>query len=184
VLKYPAIEIDLKQTKDGIFVLSHDPKWGDAVLEQTNFNDLKDVEYTVVKTGGLVGGHLTDEERTYTAKICTFERYLEICKQYGIIAIIELKTSAGISNWTEANSPKSSRMPKIMELIKKFNTREEYEAYKFSGEYKVPNVCIIDDTDVEYNSNDPFWIEPLEDVTITMENNNHVKSYYSFDKIH
>lgn len=26
ILKYPAIEIDLKQTKDGVFVLSHDPK--------------------------------------------------------------------------------------------------------------------------------------------------------------
>ena len=121
VLKYPAIEIDLKQTKDGIFVLSHDPKWGDAVLEQTNFNDLKDVEYTVVKTGGLVGGHLTDEERTYTAKICTFERYLEICKQYNIVAVIELKTSTGVSNWTELNAPQQSKMSQIMELIKKYD---------------------------------------------------------------
>ena len=121
VLKYPAIEIDLKQTKDGIFVLSHDPNWGDAVLDQTNYSDLKDVEYTVTKTAGLVGKHLTEEQRTYTAKICTFERYLEICQQYNIIAVIELKTSAGISNWTELNAPQQSKMPKIMELIKKYD---------------------------------------------------------------
>ena len=121
VLKYPAIEIDLKQTKDGVFVLSHDPNWADAVLSETNYEDLKNVEYTVVKTGGLVGGHLTEEERTYTSKICTFERYLEICKQYNIIAVIELKTSAGISNWTELNAPQQSKMPQIMELIRKYD---------------------------------------------------------------
>lgn len=124
VLKYPAIEIDLKQTKDGVFVLSHDPNWGDAKLESTNYEDLKNVEYTVKKNAGIVEGNLTDAQRTYTAKICTFERYLEICKQYNIIAIIELKTSAGISNWTEANAPQSSKMPKIMELIKKYDMLE------------------------------------------------------------
>ena len=119
VLKYPAIEIDLKQTKDGVFVLSHDPVWGDVVLEETNYDDLKDVEYTVTKTAGIVGSSLSNEERTYTAKICTFERYLEICKEYNIIAVVELKTSAGISNWTESNTPEKSRMPAMMELIKK-----------------------------------------------------------------
>ena len=121
VLKYPAIEIDLKQTKDGIFVLSHDPNWGDAKLEETNYEDLKDVEYKVTKNKGVVEGNLTEKERTYTAKICTFERYLEICKSHNIIAVIELKTSKGISNWTEANAPKTSRMPEIMKLIKKYD---------------------------------------------------------------
>lgn len=121
VLKYPAIEIDLKQTKDGIFVLSHDPNWADAILEKTNYQDLMNVEYTVTKTGGVVGGHLSEEERTYTSTICTFERYLEICSQYNIIAVIELKTSPGISNWTEKNAPDQSRMSKIMDLIKKYN---------------------------------------------------------------
>lgn len=121
VLKYPAIEIDLKQTKDGVFVLSHDPNWGDAILENTNYEDLKNVEYTVTKNAGIVEGNLTEAQRTYTAKICTFERYLEICKQYNIIAIVELKTSSGISNWTEANAPQTSKMPKIMEAIKKYD---------------------------------------------------------------
>ena len=119
VLKYPAIEIDLKQTKDGVFVLSHDPVWGNVELEKTNYEDLKNVEYTVTKSEGIPGKGLSVKERTYTSKICTFERYLEICKEYNIIAIIELKTSSGISNWTESNAPDKSRMPAVMELIKK-----------------------------------------------------------------
>ena len=124
-LKYPAIEIDLKQTKDGVFILSHDPTWGGVSLEQTNYADLKEVEYTVTKTQGIVGAGLSDAQRTYTAKICTFERYLEICKEYHITAIIELKTSAGISNWTEKNAPQTSRMKDIMELIKKYDMLEQ-----------------------------------------------------------
>lgn len=125
VLKYPAIEIDLKQTKDGVFVLSHDPNWGDAVLEKTDYQDLKDVEYKVTKNAGIVEGNLTQEQRTYTAKICTFDRYLEICSKYNIIAIIELKTSPGISNWTEANAPHTSKMSKIMDAIKKYNMLDQ-----------------------------------------------------------
>ena len=74
-------------------MLSHDPNWGDAKLEETNYEDLKDVEYKVTKNKGVVEGDLTEKERTYTAKICTFERYLEICKSHNIIAVIELKTS-------------------------------------------------------------------------------------------
>lgn len=121
VLKYPAIEIDLKQTKDGVFVLSHDPNWGEAILEQINYEDLIGVKHTVIKSAGYAGENLTEEQRTFTSTICTFERYLEICKQYNIIAVIELKTSTGISNWTEKNAPEQSRMTKIMELIKKYD---------------------------------------------------------------
>lgn len=121
VLHYPAIEIDLKQTKDGVFVLSHDPKWGGVSLSETNYEDIKDVKETVTKNEGIVESGLTEEQRTYTSTICTFERYLEICKQYNITAVIELKTSSGISNWTESNAPQSSRMKNIMELIEKYD---------------------------------------------------------------
>lgn len=66
-----------------------------------------------------------------------------------------------------------------MELIKKFNTREEYDAYKLGGDYKAPNICIIGDEDIEYNGNDPFWIEALEDLYVSFSK----KMSYSFDKI-
>ena len=124
-LHYPAIEIDLKQTKDGVFVLSHDPTWGNVSLEDTNYEDLKEVEYTVTKATGVINGGSDSKKETYTSKICTFERFMEICKEYHVIAIIELKTSKGISNWTELNKPQTSRMPAIMEIIEKYDMLEQ-----------------------------------------------------------
>lgn len=111
VLKYQAIEIDLKQTKDGVFVLSHDPTFGNYTLEACTWEELKDVTITAKRSGGLPEGG------TYEAKLCSLERYLEICKQYNITAVIELKTSKGISNWTEQHSPQSSRMPDLIKQI-------------------------------------------------------------------
>ena len=99
---YQAIECDLKQTKDGVFVTCHDDVFGKVSIPQTNWNDLKDVETSVTR-GGI----------TYTSKICTLERYLEICKQYNVTAVIELKDSKGITNSDQ------SRMPQLMDLIKK-----------------------------------------------------------------
>ena len=116
VLKYTAIEIDLKQTKDGVFVLSHDETFAGYELGQYNWDFLKDIEVTVSRSPGISG---LDKNNSYTAKLCTLERYLEICKEYNITAVIELKTSAGISNWTETNTPQSSRMPALIKEIEK-----------------------------------------------------------------
>lgn len=116
VLKYTAIEIDLKQTKDGVFVLSHDETFAGYELGQYNWDFLKDIEVTVTRAPGISG---LDKNNSYTAKLCTLARYLEICKEYNITAVIELKTSAGISNWTETNSPESSRMPALIKEIEK-----------------------------------------------------------------
>ncbi len=114
VLKYPAIEIDLKQTKDGVFVLSHDETFAGYKLSDYTWEELKDKEVTVKRSQGLSNLGVNN---TFTAKLCTLERYLEICKTYNIIAVIELKTSAGISNWTEQNTPEKSRMPALIKQI-------------------------------------------------------------------
>lgn len=115
-LNYQAIEIDVKQTKDGVFVLCHDPKFGNYDLESYTWEQLKDVEVTETRKSGLAGDTVIGSGK-YTYKLCTLERYLEICKQYGVTAVIELKTSTGISNWTELNSPQNSRMPALIKVI-------------------------------------------------------------------
>ncbi len=97
---YKAIECDVKQTKDGVFVTCHDDKFADLSLATTNFADLKDV--TITKTRG---------NGTYTSKICTFARYLEICKENHAYAVVELKSSKGIT------SSDQSRMPALMKEI-------------------------------------------------------------------
>ena len=123
VLKYQAIEIDVKQTKDGVFVLCHDDTWKgkgpndktDVVytIASTNYNDLKDVVRTESRNSGIPSQNGSVTNSPYSSKICTLERYLEICKEYGITAVIELKYSEGI------NASSQSRMQALMDEIEK-----------------------------------------------------------------
>ena len=111
-LQYQALETDVKQTKDGVFVCCHDDTFGGYTIANTNWEDLKDVVVTSSRTAGYPSqyGEMPGSGK-YSSKICTLERYLEICKQYGIYAVVELKGSPGISNSDQ------SRMPDLMKLI-------------------------------------------------------------------
>lgn len=102
IKKYDAIECDVKQTKDGVFVVCHDNDFAGISIANTNWEDLKNVTKTLTR-GGV----------EYTATLCTFERYLEICKEYDLFAVVELKSSAGITNSDQ------SRMSALMEIINK-----------------------------------------------------------------
>lgn len=59
--------------------MCHDDTFNNIAIANTNWEDLKDIEYTTTR-GGI----------SYTTKICTLERYLEICKEYNVYAVIEL----------------------------------------------------------------------------------------------
>ena len=112
-LKYTCVEIDLKSTKDGVFVLSHDDTFGGISIASTNWADLKDVEISSSRTAGypFQNGEAPGNGK-YTAKLCTLDRFLDICKQYGTKAVIELKGSPGITNSDQ------SKMPALMTAIK------------------------------------------------------------------
>ena len=99
---YQAIECDVKQTKDGVFVTSHDDTFNNKTIAQYTWDEIKDVEYTATR-GGI----------SYTTKLCTFEEYLKICKAGHCKAIVELKSSAGITNSDQ------SRMQALMDVITK-----------------------------------------------------------------
>ena len=113
-LKYTCVEIDVKQTKDGVFVLCHDDNFGDYTLASTNWDTLKNYKVSGTRNSGYpkeLG--LVKNNGKYTAGLCTLKRFLEICKQYEVTAVIELKYSAGI------NSSSQSRMSALMDEIKK-----------------------------------------------------------------
>lgn len=120
VLKYQALETDVKQTKDGVFVCCHDDTFAGINIANTNWDDLKDVVTNSSRTAGYPSqyGEMPGTGK-YSSKICTLERYLEICKEYGIYAVVELKGSPGISNSDQ------SRMPQLMELIKQEDMLEQ-----------------------------------------------------------
>lgn len=118
-LKYQAIEVDLKQTKDGVFVLCHDDTFGDYTIANTNWDVLKDVEITKSRSAGFPANNGSVINSPYTSKICSLERYLEICKQYNVKAVIELKSSKGITNSDQ------SRMQALMDVIEKYEMRNK-----------------------------------------------------------
>ena len=82
-LNFYGIETDVKVTKDGYFVCNHDDV---AVFEDGSKKIVKDSTREELLAKKLDGATKDTEY------MCTFERYLEICKNSNKIAIIELKT--------------------------------------------------------------------------------------------
>lgn len=99
---YQALECDVKQTKDGVFVMSHNDDFNGHMLANETYQELKDIVLTKER-GGIL----------YSTKLCTLERYLDICKEYDVIPVIELKVSKGILN------KDTSRMQALLDVIEK-----------------------------------------------------------------
>ena len=108
-LHYQALECDVHQTSDGVFVVNHDDDYLGINIASITYDELKTIEKTE-KTFGYPKSLGLAEEK-YTATICTVERYLQICKEYGCIAVVELKSSPGISSYSQ------DRMQALMDLI-------------------------------------------------------------------
>ena len=115
VLKYQYVEIDLKQTSDGVFVLSHDDTFGDYTLSTTPWSVLKDYQITKARNGGYPSNNGSVTGSPYTAGLCTLERFLDICKTYNVRPVIELKSSKGITNSDQ------SRMQALMDVIESYD---------------------------------------------------------------
>ena len=111
-LKYQLVEVDIKQTKDGVFVLCHDDDFAGYTLSSYTWDQLKDIERTSTRKDGFAKPDVKGDGK-YTSKLCTLERFLEICKQYNVKAVIELKSSNGITNSNQ------SRMQALMDEIEK-----------------------------------------------------------------
>ena len=101
---YHYLETDVKVTKDGKFVCWHDDALTKASSQPTiNANTLSYLQsLTLTQTRGGV---------TYTGKLTTFERYLDICKEYGVAPVIEFKWADGI------NSNDQSNIPALMKIV-------------------------------------------------------------------
>ena len=173
---YQGIECDVKQTKDGVFVMCHDDTFAGLTLTSTNYDDLKDVVLTQTR-GGV----------TYSSKICTLERYLQICKNNNGYAVIELKYSNGINNNDQ------SRMQALMDVIEKCGMLNnvvflgsQYKCLEWTranGYDYIPcqylvnscesetvfNRCVENKFDVSFNisySNSQEWIDRYHDAGI------------------
>lgn len=97
-LGYDFLETDIRVTKDSVLVCSHDDKTerlgGNLVVADATIEELKG-ETLTQKRGG----------NDYTGEICTFQEYLDICRDNNVRPLIELKWSTGINNDDFSNIP-------------------------------------------------------------------------------
>jgi len=88
---YAGLECDVRVTKDGQYVISHDETTerlgGHLTVADATLSELQAEVYTQ-----------TRYEVTYTGHICTVAEYLDICVEKGVFPVVELKWSTGINN--------------------------------------------------------------------------------------
>lgn len=95
---YDGLECDVRVTKDGEYVISHDDNTtrlgGKLTVANATLAELKAETYTQTR-GGV----------TYTGTICTIDEYLDICVEKNVFPVIELKSTTGINGSTMTNFP-------------------------------------------------------------------------------
>ena len=91
VYGYDGLECDVRVTKDGFYVISHDETTnrlgGNLTVADATLAELQ-AELDTQTRGGV----------TYTGRICTVDEYLAICVEKGVFPVIELKWTTGINN--------------------------------------------------------------------------------------
>lgn len=99
------LECDIRVTADTVFVISHDEtteRLGGALkIADATLADLKAEKYHQTRNGVDYSG----------STICTLAEYLDICRHFGVLPVIELKWGTGVNNDDQSN------MPRLVELI-------------------------------------------------------------------
>lgn len=110
---YGAIECDVKTTKDNIFIINHDDNLDRLGVEGVNIH-----EHTAEYLQSLELKQTRDGIE-YTAHLCTLSEYLDICKEYNVIPVIELKYSHNLYWRLDDNSKYCyDGVPALIKLIR------------------------------------------------------------------
>ena len=111
VYGFQALECDVKMTKDLVPVCWHDDNLSKGpnnyAIASTNLATLQAEELTQTRNG-----------TTYRGYICTLDRYMEICRDYNVIPVVELKYTTGIT------ASDMSNFYKIYEVIQKYHMED------------------------------------------------------------
>ena len=110
---YQGLECDVKVTVDSQLVC-----WHDDHLKRVGIDSIM-IPATTLEQLQSLSLVQTRKDVTYTAKICTVDEYLAICKEYNVFPVIELKWGIGLNN------NDMTLFPALYALIEKHGLVEE-----------------------------------------------------------
>ncbi|MBQ6165839.1 MAG: hypothetical protein IJK41_00175 [Muribaculaceae bacterium] len=106
------LECDIRVTADGTFVISHDDSYKRLGGPETKIADMS--------TEQVLSTRLTSKRHgfTYAANPCTLGEFLDLCKQYDVVPVIEVKVCTSIhSNTGSEDEPVFDGIPALINLI-------------------------------------------------------------------
>jgi glycerophosphoryl diester phosphodiesterase len=106
------LECDIRVTADGTFVVSHDASYKRLGGPETEIADMT--------TEAVLSTRLTSKRHgiTYAGTPCTLGEFLDICKEYDVVPVIEVKVCTSIHSNTKAeNEPVFDGIPALINLI-------------------------------------------------------------------
>lgn len=136
-------ECDVYRTADGIWVVSHDTNTyrmmnKTASVEKKTYDEL--MEMTVDNGSNI--------ENYPDLKFCSLEDYLSICKQYNMVAVIELKGENNTEHYDE-----------IINLVNEYDVKTVYISFHFENLEKIRELS---------NSNVYYLVQEIEDEDIEL----------------
>ena len=108
------LECDIRVTADGTFVVNHDDSY-----KRLGGPETKIAEMT---TADVLSTRLTSKRHgiTYAGNPCTLGEFLDICNQYNMVPVVEVKVCTNIHSNTKAeNEPVFDGIPALINLIDK-----------------------------------------------------------------
>ena len=106
------LECDIRATADGTFVVSHDDNY-----KRLGGTDVKIADMT---TEAVLATRLTSKRHgiTYAGTPCTLGEFLDICNEYNVVPVVEIKSCTNIHSNTKAeNDPVFDGIPALINLI-------------------------------------------------------------------
>ena len=106
------LECDIRVTADGTFVVSHDDSYKRLGGPETKIAKMT--------TEAVLSTRLTSKRHgiTYAGTPCTLGEFLDICNEYNVVPVVEVKVCTSIHSNTKAeNEPVFDGIPALINLI-------------------------------------------------------------------
>lgn len=108
------LECDIRVTGDGTFVISHDASYKRLGGPETQIADMS--------TASIMSTKLISKRHgvTYEGTPCSLAEFLDICNEYQVVPVVEVKVCTSIhSNTGDVNEPIFDGIPALINLIDK-----------------------------------------------------------------